>query len=142
MGTFNVRTLRQTGQQAALARTLDTLGIDVCCVSDTRINDPNGVIELTAPDLSSRYWLRASGDADAALMGQAGVGTILISKAVTSLVEWIPMNSRLCAALLTTSAKVDSRSSTKRCLFVISAYAPTDCSSNHELNALLRSATS
>ncbi|CAH8658247.1 unnamed protein product [Dicrocoelium dendriticum] len=149
MATFNVRTLRQTGQQAALARTLDTLGIDVCCVSETRINDPNGVIELTAPGLSSRYWLHASGDADAALTGQAGVGIILSSKAEPSLVDWIPVNSRLCAARLTTSAKVDSRSSTKRCLFVISAYAPTDCSSNavkdtfyHELNALLRSATS
>ncbi|CAI2737895.1 unnamed protein product, partial [Dicrocoelium dendriticum] len=62
MATFNVRTLRQTGQQAALARTLDTLDVDVCCVSETRINDPNGVIELTAPGLSSRYWLHASGD--------------------------------------------------------------------------------
>ncbi|CAH8573948.1 unnamed protein product [Dicrocoelium dendriticum] len=149
MATFNVRTLRQTGQLATLARTLDTLGIDVCCLFETRINEPNGVVELTTPSLSSRYWLYASGDADATLMGQASVGIILSSKAEPPLVDWIPVNSRFCAVRLTTSAKVDSRSSTKRCLFMVSAYAPTACSSDvlkdtfyHQLNALLRRDTS
>ncbi|KER29209.1 hypothetical protein T265_04139 [Opisthorchis viverrini] len=39
LAAFNVRTLKQAGQQAALALTLDSLGIDVCCVSETRIQD-------------------------------------------------------------------------------------------------------
>ncbi|CAH8611999.1 unnamed protein product [Dicrocoelium dendriticum] len=149
MTTINVHTLRQKGQQAALARTLDTLGIDVCCVSETRNRDHNGVVELTAPGLSSRYWLHASGDADAALTGQAGVGNILSAKTEPSLVDWIPVNSHSCAARLTTAVKVASRCKTKRCVFVLSVYAPTDYSPNavkdtfyHELNARLRSATS
>ena len=49
MATFNVRTLKQAGQQAALALTLDSLGIDVCCISETRIQDASIVTELTVP---------------------------------------------------------------------------------------------
>ncbi|KER21670.1 hypothetical protein T265_10060 [Opisthorchis viverrini] len=39
LATFNVRTLKQAGQQVALARTLDSLCIDVCCLSETRTQD-------------------------------------------------------------------------------------------------------
>ncbi|GAA53774.1 ATP-binding cassette transporter, partial [Clonorchis sinensis] len=66
LATFNVRSLKQAGQQVALARTLDSLRIDVCCLSETRTQDASTVIELTAPSLSSRFRLRTSGDAEAA----------------------------------------------------------------------------
>ncbi|GAA47879.1 exosome complex exonuclease RRP6, partial [Clonorchis sinensis] len=49
LAVFNVRTLKQAEQQAALDLTLDSLGIDVCCVSETRIQDSSTILELTAP---------------------------------------------------------------------------------------------
>ena len=128
MAAYNVRTLMQSGQQVALARTLDSLKIDVCCISETRIQDSSVRVELTAPSLSSRYWLRTSGDATSAALGQAGVGVVLSSAAEACLTDWIPVNSRLCAVRLASSFAVRTNRPVKRSLFVISAYAPTDCS--------------
>ncbi|GAA50708.1 dymeclin [Clonorchis sinensis] len=59
--TFNVRSLKQTRQQVALARTLDSLCIDLCWLSETRTKDASTAIEGTAPTLSSRFRLRTSG---------------------------------------------------------------------------------
>jgi len=128
LAAFNVRTLKQAGQQASLARTLDSLGVDVCCVSETRMHDPTTVTELTAPSLSSRFLLRTSGDSEAAASGCAGVGIILSSKAEDCLLDWIPVDSRLCAVRLATAVKVSHDREAIRCLFIVSAYAPTNCS--------------
>ena len=106
IAAFNVRTLKQMGQQAALVRTLDTLTIDVCCVSETRIQDPTTVVELTAPDVTSHYRLRTSGSPESAAAGQGGVGIVLSSRAEASLTDWIPVSSRLCAVRLTTSVNL------------------------------------
>ncbi|KER30676.1 hypothetical protein T265_02918 [Opisthorchis viverrini] len=147
LAAFNVRTLKQAGQQAALALTLDSLGIDVCCVSETRIQDASTVIELTAPSVSTRFRLRTSGDPEAAAVGCAGVGIVLSHRAEVSLLDWIPVDSRLCAVRLATSVKESHKRQVDRCLFIVSAYAPTDCSSDtvndrfyDALNALLRRA--
>ena len=149
LAAFNVRTLKQAGQQAALALTLDSLGIDVCCVSETRIQDASTVIELTAPSVSTRFRLRTSGDPEAAAAGCAGVGIVLSHRAEVSLLDWIPVDSRLCAVRLATSVKESHKRDVDRCLFIVSAYAPTDCSSDtvkdrfyDALNALLRRAKS
>ena len=149
IAAFNVRTLRQTGQQAALVRTLDSLAIDICCISETRIQDPSVVSELTAPSLTTRYFLRTSGTPELAAAGQAGVGIVLSSRAEASVVDWIPINSRLCAVRIETAVRTDAMASTRRCLFVVSAYAPTNCSSDtskdefySELYGLLRMARS
>ncbi|GAA53815.1 hypothetical protein CLF_111223 [Clonorchis sinensis] len=64
--------MKQAGQQVALARTLDSLWIDVCCLSETKKQDASTVIELTASSPSSRFRLRNSGDAEAAAAGYAG----------------------------------------------------------------------
>ncbi|KAA3675907.1 uncharacterized protein DEA37_0011236 [Paragonimus westermani] len=48
---------------------------------------------------------RVSGDAEAESHGRAGVGIALSSRAEQCLLDWIPVNSRLCAARLNTSAK-------------------------------------
>ncbi|KER27476.1 hypothetical protein T265_13796, partial [Opisthorchis viverrini] len=105
LAAFNVRTLKQAGQQAALALTLDSLGTAMCCVSETRIQDASTGVELTAPSVSTRFRLRTSGDPEAAAGGCAGVGIVLSHRAEVSLLEWIPVDSRLCAVRLATSVK-------------------------------------
>ncbi|VDP41218.1 unnamed protein product [Schistosoma curassoni] len=65
IGAFNVRTVCRIGQQASLAKTLESRTIDVCCVSERRIQDPSVVIHLTSPRQNgepTRYTLRASDD--------------------------------------------------------------------------------
>ena len=83
-------------------------------------------MELTAPDVTSHYRLRTSGSPESAAAGQGGVGIVLSSRAEASLTDWIPVSSRLCAVRLTTSVKTSSGRLTRRCLFIISAYAPTN----------------
>ncbi|GAA53699.1 polyprotein, partial [Clonorchis sinensis] len=97
LGAFNVRSLKQAGQQVALARTLDSLCIDLSCLSETRTQDTSTVIELTAPSPSSISRLRISDDAEAAAAGFAGVGIVLNERAEASLLDSIPVDSRLCA---------------------------------------------
>ncbi|KAA3670498.1 small subunit ribosomal protein S5 [Paragonimus westermani] len=49
IGAFNVRTLKQVGQQTALTRTLDSLNVDVCCISEARIQaNPRDLIPRNA----------------------------------------------------------------------------------------------
>ena len=123
-----MRTLLQSGQQLALACTLGSLSIDVCCVSETRIQDPSIVLRLKSPT-SSPFHLRLSGDAAASASGLAGVGIALSSKAEAALLDWIPINSRLCAVRIEGSCRVSNRRPGKRNLFAVSTYAPTNCSS-------------
>ncbi|CAH8872067.1 unnamed protein product, partial [Trichobilharzia szidati] len=146
LATYNVRTLMQIGQQARLVRTLESLTIDVCCISETRIQDPS---KLSSPSgsSSSMYHLLLSGDPAASASGVAGVGVALSARAEAALLDWIPINSRLCAVRLEGYTKVRSSRPDTRCLFVVSAYAPTDCSPDamkdefyHQLNDLLRQA--
>jgi exonuclease III len=75
------------------------------------------------------------------------VGIVLSQRAEEALLEWIPINSRLCAVRLAGSCKVARGRDINRCLYVVSAYAPTDCSSESlkdefysQLNDLLRKA--
>ena len=152
LAAFNVRTLCQAGQRASLAQTLLSLNIDVCCVSETRIQDPSSIIRLEPPRTDRRFssfTLRVSGDASSSARGIYGVGIALSPRAERSLLEWIPVNSRLCAMRLRVSIKVNANRSRNRCLFVVSAYAPTDTSPENEkddfyrdLSQLLRSAKS
>ncbi|KER32312.1 hypothetical protein T265_01541 [Opisthorchis viverrini] len=61
----HVRTLCQNGRQVMLAETLYSLKIDVCCVSETRIQDPSLVMHLITPRMNSalsNFSLRVSGD--------------------------------------------------------------------------------
>jgi len=141
IGAFNVRTLCQIGQQASLAETLLSLKIDVCCVSETRIQDPTSVIHLKplrANPAISQFTLRVSGDPAATARGLYGVGVALSPRAERALLDWIPVNSRLCAVRLAGSIKVNANRHGKRCLFVVSAYAPTDGSSEQEKDDFYR----
>ncbi|VDP57609.1 unnamed protein product [Schistosoma margrebowiei] len=127
IGAFNVRTLCQIGQQASLAKTLEYRTIDVCCASETRIQDPSVVIHLTSPLQNgepTRYILRVSDEAMASSRGQAGVGIALSMRAEQALLEWIPVNSRLCAVRLNGSVRTRKDRDTRRYLFVVSASLP------------------
>ncbi|KER23811.1 hypothetical protein T265_08399 [Opisthorchis viverrini] len=68
---------------SAFALTLDSLGISVCCVSETRIRDAVMVLEPIAPSLSARSSLRASVGIEASAVGHAGVGIALSHRADT-----------------------------------------------------------
>ncbi|KER19715.1 hypothetical protein T265_11584 [Opisthorchis viverrini] len=81
--------------------------------------------------------------------GGAGVGIALSHRAEVSLLDWIPVDSRLCAVHLAKSVKESHKRKVDGCLFIVSVYAPTDCSSDavkdsfyDALNALLRRAKS
>ncbi|VDP86948.1 unnamed protein product [Echinostoma caproni] len=53
---------------------------------------------------------------------------MLSVKAERSLLDWVPVSSRLCAVRLDGSVRINSYRTKRRCLFVLSAYAPTDYS--------------
>ncbi|KER22412.1 hypothetical protein T265_09491 [Opisthorchis viverrini] len=83
--------------------------------------------------------------AEAAAAGCVGVCIVLSHGAEVSLLDWIPVDNRLCAVRLATSVKESHKRQVDRCLFIVSAYAPTDYSSDaikdrfyDGLNALLR----
>lgn len=62
LGSANERTLVQTGQQARLTPTIDSLAIDFRSISETQIQHSRSVSRLVAPDISSRYFLCISGN--------------------------------------------------------------------------------
>ncbi|GAA54241.1 hypothetical protein CLF_112950, partial [Clonorchis sinensis] len=149
LAAFNVHTLKQAGQEAALALTVDSLGIDLCCVSETTIQNTSTMIGITAPSVSTGFRLCTSGDPEAAAAGCAMVGIVLSYRAEVSLLDWMPVDSCLCAVRLATSVKESHKREVDRCLFIVSAYVPTDCSSDavkdrfyDALSALLRRAKS
>ncbi|CAI2738018.1 unnamed protein product, partial [Dicrocoelium dendriticum] len=118
------------GQQAGLARTLGSLDIDVCCFSETRLQDPTTVLTLLSPtDHEDRYHQRLSGDPEAASACLADVGIALSGKAEAALLDSFPSNSRLCEVRLRGSCRINRSREERRSLFVVSAYSPTDCSS-------------
>ena len=95
-----MRTLAQIGQQASLAITLSSLNVDICCVSETRIQDSSAVLQLSFPKSDNKYFLRLSGDDAAAAAGHAGVGFALGSREHKAPIDWIPVNSRMLLAYL------------------------------------------
>ena len=55
-----------------------------------------------------------------------------------ALPEWIPVKSCLYGVRLSRSIKVNANRHDSRCLFITSAYAPTDCSSEEEKDDFYR----
>ena len=121
-----MRKLMQIGQQASLTMSLASLNVDICCISETRIRDPSTVLRLTCPTTQRTFSVRLSDDDAAASVGQDGVGIAISQKAESALLDWIPVNSRLCVARLNSSVKVNKNKSTRRTLLVIPVYAPID----------------
>ncbi|KER28208.1 hypothetical protein T265_04884 [Opisthorchis viverrini] len=69
--------LKQAGQQTALECMLDSLSIDVGHLSETGIQDPSTVVELTTHSVSVRFLLRTSGNPEVADGGSAWVDIVL-----------------------------------------------------------------
>ncbi|KER22051.1 hypothetical protein T265_14950, partial [Opisthorchis viverrini] len=78
LATFNARTLKQTDQQVALARMLDS---------------------------TYRFRLRTSGDAEAAAAAYTGLCIVLSVQAEVSMLDWIPVDNRLRTVRLATSVR-------------------------------------
>ncbi|CAH8651803.1 unnamed protein product [Schistosoma margrebowiei] len=99
LAAFNVRTLMQVGQQIGPAMFLESLNIDVCCLSETRIQDSGEVLQIRSPYVASKslIYVRLSWDPVASSSGLAGVGVALSARAEVALIDWIPTNCRLCA---------------------------------------------
>ncbi|CAH8600719.1 unnamed protein product [Schistosoma mattheei] len=108
LAAFNVHTFMQVGQQIGLAMSLESLNIDVCCLSETHIQDSGEALQIRSPSVASKslFYVRLSGDPVASSSGLAGVGVALSARAEAALVDWIPINSRLCAVRLESSIKV------------------------------------
>ncbi|CAH8546823.1 unnamed protein product [Dicrocoelium dendriticum] len=83
---------------------------------------------MTSPtDHKARYHLRLFGDPEAPSAGLAGIGRALSGKAEAALLDWFPINSRLCAGRLWGSCRINKHREQRRNLFVISVYTPNDC---------------
>ena len=91
VGALNVRTLMQIGKQAGLVIILASLNVTICCISETMIQDPSTVLQLTCPTTQTTFSVRLSGDDADASVGQAGVGIALSQKAESVLLDWIPV---------------------------------------------------
>lgn len=83
-------------------------------------------MQLTAPTVSSRYFLRTSGDEAVQAAGQ-GAGIVLSFKTDAAFLDWISGNSPFCAVILHELVGVRKDSFVKRSLFATPAYASTDC---------------
>ncbi|VDP83171.1 unnamed protein product [Schistosoma mattheei] len=99
LAAFNVRTFMQVGQQIGLAMSLENFNIDVCCLSETRIQDSGEVLQIHSPSVASKrlFYVRLSRDPVASSSGLAGVGVALSARSEAVLIDWIPINGRLCA---------------------------------------------
>ena len=107
-----------------------TFDIDVCCVSETRHTG------LKYSHAAPHYLLKHGSVLSvtpvtmyAMARGSNDVSIVLSMKAEGNLVDWIPINSRICAVCLGNSIRRHSIKIMKRHISVIAAYAPTHCSS-------------
>ncbi|CAI2725590.1 unnamed protein product [Schistosoma spindalis] len=90
LAAFNVRTLMQVGQQMELAMSLESLNIDVCCLSETLIQDSGEVLQVRSPFVASKslFCVHLFGDPVASSSGLAGVGVALSARAEAALVPY------------------------------------------------------
>ena len=117
VGAFNVRTLAKIGHHVSLAITLNTLNIDICCVSETRIQNFSIVVQLSCLNSTRKFFLYLSGDDTAAAVG---VGIGLSNRVEMTLLNWIPVNSHPYAASFSSLVKYNQNRSQNRTLFIVS----------------------
>ncbi|VDP01644.1 unnamed protein product [Schistosoma margrebowiei] len=69
--------IKQVGHQIGLAMSLESLHIDVCCLSETRIQDSGEVLGICSTSVTSKslFYVRLFGDPVAPSSGLAGVGS-------------------------------------------------------------------
>ncbi|CAH8547777.1 unnamed protein product [Schistosoma mattheei] len=75
LASFKVPTLTQTGQHIGFAMTLEDLNIDICCLSETRIQDSSEVLQIRSPSVTSKslFFARLYTDTVASSSGAASM---------------------------------------------------------------------
>ncbi|CAH8531792.1 unnamed protein product [Schistosoma curassoni] len=116
---FNVRTLIQIGH-VGLVMSLESLNIDVCYLSEACIQDSSELQQIGSPSVASKslFHVRLSGDPMAFSFSFAEVGVTLTTRAESTLIDWISINSGLCAVRLESYVKVRKNLWGKRYIFV------------------------
>lgn len=94
-----------------------TYGLDFVCLPNAH-TDPNSVITIRNPDTTSFYrcTLRVSGDLASSAHGHADVGVSSNMSAEGALLDWVLVNSRLCAVRLDGCARVNSSQLSRCCV--------------------------
>ena len=110
---WNVRTMRDSGTQALTIHSLWKYGIDIACLSETRLAD-SGHTVIKVPQAETHYHLYHSGVMDNS--GLHGVAIALSQPANAALLEWRPISSRM--------AKIRLKGEVLN-LTIIAVYAPT-----------------
>lgn len=72
--------------------------------------------------------LRLPGDPEPASPDKPDIVVALIERDDTALIDWILIDSRLCAVIPRFSCRVHNHRSERRNMFVVSVSAPIDCS--------------
>ena len=107
IGTWNVRTLCQSGRLAQVLREMEAYGLDVLGISEVRWT---GQGQTTNNGVTILYSGRENTHTH-------GVGILLSRKATDALIGWTPVNHRIITARLRTRhAKIT----------IVQAYAPTE----------------
>jgi exonuclease III len=114
LATWYVRTLLQPGTTSLLANTLEHHNIDLACIQETRIQGTDSVFLRNTRDKPT-YKLYNSGYSSP--IGLHGVAIAVCSTILDTVMEWRPVNPRLCYIRL--NAKPTR-------LSIICAYAPTE----------------
>ena len=132
VGSFNIRRLQQSWQQAALHCSLTISDIDICCPFETHLYDSTTVLRIQPPSPQGQnvFDARFLGDTDVIAKRRNGVGIVLSQRAESCLRNWIHGSSRLCETKLESSFRSSRNQQTKSCFSIIAASTPTDCSTN------------
>lgn len=94
----NEPTEMQIELRACFALTVNPLSTGVCGISKTKNQHSIGTVQLTVPNVSSRYILKTSGDEAAHVMSQQCVG-IDLSEKVSSMIKEIRQKIRKAEAV-------------------------------------------
>lgn len=119
IGTWNVRTMYQSGKSLQIANEMDRYNIEILGLSEVRWNTAG----MTT--LSSGHTVIFSGNPNEDDIHDKGVGFMLTKKAKKSLLEWNPISARVI------SARFDTRF--QKTTF-IQVYAPTNTADEDDKN--------
>ncbi|CAG2214705.1 Craniofacial development protein 2 [Mytilus edulis] len=117
IGTWNVRTLYQSGKSLQTAKEMDRYSIEILGLSEVRWNT-SGMTTL-----NTGHTIIYSGNKNATDTHDKGVGFMLTKKAKQSLLEWNPVSSRIITARFDTKFQKTT---------IIQVYSPTNNADEEE----------
>ncbi|XP_063426963.1 craniofacial development protein 2-like [Mytilus trossulus] len=117
IGTWNVRTLYQSGKSLQTAKEMDRYSIEILGLSEVRWNT-SGMTTL-----NTGHTIIHSGNKNATDTHDKGVGCMLTKKAKQSLLEWNHVSSRIITARFDTKFQKTT---------IIQVYSPTNNADEEE----------